>query len=82
MGAFADLKVDELKKLAKVAEIKGADGMKKAELIEALEKHRVESGAPMEEIDPVSQVETSSPEKSDYASHPKFAKFISKGSPE
>lgn len=64
--------VSELKSRAKEMGIKGSDGMKKAELIDAISKaqgvDQVKAPAPKIE---------SSPEKSDYASHPKFAKFNS-----
>lgn len=36
--SLSDLKVDELKAIASAKGIEGADGMKKAELVEAIEK--------------------------------------------
>lgn len=65
------MKVPELKEMAKQLGIESADSMKKAELIEAISKKQAES--PEKDIQP----KESSNEKSDYASHPKFAKFIS-----
>lgn len=68
--------VPQLKARAKEAAIKGFDGMKKAELIEAL------SGAPAIDQEKVAEIaqqmsEESSGANSDYANHPKFAKFKS-----
>lgn len=62
--------VPQLKARAKALGIKGFDGLKKAELIDA-----IIAGPGEESAEP--EGEKSSPVKSDYASHPKFAKFNS-----
>ena len=62
--------VPQLKARAKELGIKGFDGLKKAELIDAI------IAGPKEQSDEP-DAEKSSPVKSDYASHPKFAKFNS-----
>lgn len=93
MQDLKDMKVDDLKKLAKDRGIKGVDGMKKAELIAALEAPG--DAPPAEEtpkkglLDKAKDVidsvlhpsapaaSESSSENSAFANHPKFAKFKS-----
>ena len=73
--------VPQLKARAKELGIKGFDGLKKADLIQAILGH---DGAPIdkEKVDQAladakaeKEDSSSSSVKSDYASHPKFAKF-------
>lgn len=80
-----DLKVPELKQKANSLGIKGADGMKKSELILALEAHQnhgagqAGSEVSNQPVPAVVEKNQSSSETSDYANHPKFAKFKSQG---
>lgn len=66
--------VPELKDMAKALGIEGADKMKKAELIEA-----IESAGPGPVMESAPEISKSSSESLDYANHPKFHKFNSKG---
>ncbi len=90
---LAELTVPKLKEKAKDLGITGADSLKKAELIEAIEKVQPKSLLekakdavdnlihPKQEAQKVSETQIepdskgSSSFKSDYAKHPKFAKF-------
>lgn len=69
------LKVSELKEMAKKLGIQGADSMKKAELVEAISKFPPASA---EDLNPLQGLpKESSDESLDYARHPKFDKFKS-----
>lgn len=72
--------MDELKEVAKSLGIKGISSMKKAELEEAI---KAASPGPVEPVEekaekPVDSI-GSSPVKSAFELHPKFAKFKSQG---
>ena len=77
------LTVAELKEKAKSLGLKAIDSLKKAELIEKIETHGkcpvtkdpCEKSCASDECK--AEIAESSSEKSDYASHPKFAKFNS-----
>lgn len=83
------MKVPELKAKAKQLGIQGSDAMKKADLISAIQAIAGADKAPTDYQNHMAsyesksdrlakdEAERSSPENSDYAKHPKFAKFNS-----
>lgn len=77
--------VAQLKAKAKELGIVGIDGMKKAELEAAIAEKESESVSPdsVPAVEPKSEsdVDGSSSFESDFAKHPKFAKFNSRGEP-
>lgn len=81
MEKYEEMKVSELKVLAKDLGIEGADGMKKAELVEAIsafylmtESDQTKASEPVEK--PVeSKPAKSRDQTSDLQNHLKFAKF-------
>lgn len=70
---ISKMTVSELKAMAKSLGIKGADGMKKADLVSAIESMpKLEP----EDLSPATQLpEKSSSLQTDFAKHPKFDKF-------
>lgn len=78
---ISSMKVDELKQLAREAGIAGTANMKKADLIEALEKP-IESAKESQPVVEKPGQKKSSQVDIDYANHPKFHKFKGTGKKE